>query len=535
MGSARLSRLLGLVAAAAAQLSVGVPAEAAPPAPSPEQSCTAFRPGELGEGAEIRSVTFAPAAAGSPARCKVTGAITTSPRSTINFQVDLPAAPQWNGKLLFLGGGGFDGYVPTSVPGTIERYERNFLGPDAASSRTFIMVSNDSGHQGRGKNPILDFSWAAGNPDAVTNHAARANHRVLWVAVALGKAFYGRAPSHRYMLGMSNGGRQGLMAAQAFPEDYQGIVAFAPAIAQEGFAANHAEVLSHIYARPENWLDEKGRELLVKSQVAACDKLDGLEDGIIGNYRACRFDPATLLCPDEAADPGRCLSAGQVEGLRRLFADRKANVLLADGYIGYPGYGAGSDLNEWNYIYGSTFAARDAVNFTLADNIVKVITNDPNASIMTHDPEQWAPQYLALSEQIDATNPDLRAFHAAGGKILIFYGAGDLNVSINRLGDYVDAVDGKVGRDTRRSFLRFYPLPSQGHSWTGDGINYVGALSAVQNWAERGAAPDRLVGTHRDASGVDRFARPLCEAGSYARYAGKGDPAKSTSFTCVKE
>ena len=496
------------------------------------QTCEGFKPANVATGAEIRSITAEPAANGSTAHCVVRGSITTSPRSVINFRVDLPETAAWNSQLLHIGGGGFDGLVPTDTP-MFKGMLTGMLGPDAPQLAAFVVVSSDSGHQGRGAVPWSDFSWAANNPDAIANHADRANHLVLWSAVNLAKSFYGREPEHRYMFGGSNGGRQGLVAAQRHPQDYHGIMAMVPAISQEGFAANLTALFQHIYSRPENWLGKEARELFVRAQTAACDGLDGLEDGIIGNYRACKFDPGQIVCPPgEASDPQRCLTPGQAESIRMTHASKRVDVPLADGFSGYPGHGLGSDANEWSFIFGSSFEARDGVDFFLADNIVKVITNDPNASIVTHDPTQWRDAYLALSKQIDATDPDLSAFAANGGKLIIWYGVGDLCVSIERTAEYIRAVEQRLGKDTTRSFLRFYASPSLGHGLTGTGANYAPLFSTLQQWVEKGHAPKQLIAARRDAAGATAFTRPLCEYGSYPRYKGKGDTHKAGSFAC---
>lgn len=213
-------------------------------------------------------------------------------------------------------------------------------------------------------------------------------------------------------------------------------------------------------------------------------------------------------------------------------AYKRVDVPLADGFSGYPGHGLGSDANEWSYIFGSSFEARDGVDFFLADNIVKIVTNDPNASIVTHDPTQWRDAYLALSKQIDATDPDLSAFAANGGKLIIWYGVGDLCVSIERTAEYIRAVEQRLGKDTTRSFLRFYASPSLGHGLTGTGANYAPVFSTLEQWAEKGRAPKQLIAARRDATGATAFTRPLCEYGSYPKYQGKGDPNKASSFVC---
>lgn len=522
--------LLPIVAAAAP----GSNALAQPEPASFTRACEDLRLQQLPAGTEVRSSEAEPASQDQPARCVVRGSITTSSRSVINFRVDLPEQSAWNANLLYLGGGGFDGFVPTDTP-FYWQHMRPFMGPDFGRIGHFVLVSSDAGHQGRGPFPLTDFSWAAGNPDAVLNHADRANHLTLWTAVGLAKSFYGREPKQRYMFGQSNGGRQGLVSAQRHPKDYHGIIAIEPAISQEGFAANLTAAMQHIYSRPENWLGPEARDLFVRAQVKACDGLDGAQDGVIANYRACKFDPGELICADGASvDPKRCLTAGQVQSIRMIYAYKRADVPLADGYLGYPGHGLGADTAEWaTFIFGSSFEARDAMDFVLADNIIKVVTDDPNASVMTHDPSRWRAAYLALSRQIDATDPDLSAFLKKGGKLIIWYGVGDLCVSVERTAEYVRAVQARVGREKARDFLRFFVTPSQGHSLTGAGPQSIPLLSTMEAWVEKGRAPAGLTATRVEADGKATFTRPLCEYGTYAKYKGSGDQNLASSFSCV--
>ena len=382
----------------------------------PSEACAAFAPTLADGDASVTGVTFETTQDVRGSVCVVRGKIASAPTSTIHFRVDLPAAALWNTKLLTVGGGGFDGVVPTESPAGL--WLDALLGSDAERVGAYALVSSDSGHQGRGQMPIGDFSWAANNPAAIRNHAYEANHRALMAATDLVKQFYGKTPSRRYIVGGSNGGRAGLVAIQRYPEDYDGVLALEPAISQEGFAANLVpELLQHIFSSPDNWMNEAEIRLFEQAELAACDALDGLADGILGNVRACHYDGQPLRCNPDERGSDACLTEGQLESVRRILADKKTPVTLADGVVGYPGYGRGAQSQDWvTFIFGPSFAARTAADYMLADNIVKHgITNDPNASVMTHDPTKWAAQYLALSNEIDATDPDLSAFHRRGG------------------------------------------------------------------------------------------------------------------------
>jgi feruloyl esterase len=458
------------------------------------------------------------------------GRIVSSPTSTINFRVDLPAPAAWNARVLMIGGGGFDGVIPT------DRFDLRAIarmGLDPEEGARFVIGSTDSGHQGRGETPYLDYSWAARNPTALRNHASEANHLVLGAMVSLATQFYGKAPTRRYHYGVSNGARQGIMAAQRHPEDYDGILALAPAISQTAFAANLTPIMKHIYSDPANWLDQRRLTAWMAAEVAACDELDGLGDGIISDYRGCRFDPGALACAGTDEGGGSCLLPGQVQSLRMWLGEKRVNVPMANGLDGYAIYGPGGPVSEWRYVFGRTFAGREAFDFIAADNIVKNgITDNPVASVLTHDPEQWASQYLANSELIDATSPDLSAFFARGGKLISMHGAGDYCVSYERMGQYFRSVEAKMGREATAKFFRFFVAPSIGHGLSGAGADGFTLFPALQAWVEQGKSPDGQVAVKRDPDGTVRFARPLCDYGSYARYRGQGDPASAASFVC---
>ena len=494
-----------------------------------QHRCERFSPKRIANGAVLTAVHFEAATPDRPERCVLKARIVSSPSSTINFRVDLPAPSTWNTKLLVLGGGGFDGMIPTEMD--LWRSLVRFMGIGTQEAFAYVVGSTDSGHQARV--PFFDLTWAAGNPTALRNHASEANHLVLGAMVNLARAFYGKAPVRRYIVGGSNGGRQGLMAAQRHPEDYDGVLAFVPAISQNATAANLTPLLKHIFSVPENWLDGKRITRYVAAELAACDELDGLKDGVIDNYRGCRYDPAELAC--RGADTDDCLTLGQIQSLRLFFDDKRVPVPFADGLIGYPASGRGGSRGEWSFVFGATFAGREAVNFILVDNMVKnTITGDPNASPMTHDPEHWASQYLAMSELLDTTNPDLSAFARRGGKIIVLHGAADYCVSYERTGQYVRSVETRLGKDVTRQFLRYYVAPAVGHGLSGPGADSFTAFRALEDWVEQGRRPEGLIASKRDPkTGTVEFTRPLCEYGAYPRFSGSGDPGDAKNFACT--
>jgi feruloyl esterase len=382
---------------------------------------------------------------------------------------------------------------------------------------------------------VLSFSPWAVDEIALRNHAYQANHFALEVGTAIATEFYGRTPTRRYMLGHSNGGRAGLAAAQRFPGDYDGIVALAPAINQQAHQANVGPTLvRHVYSDPANWLSAAKIQLYANAETAACDGLDGLEDGIIGHAAACNYVPNDLLCT--GADSDSCLTAGQIETIRLVHADKAVPVLMSNGLIGYPRYGrGGAATSDWAaYMFGTSFEARDAFNFFIVDDALKAVTRDPSVSVMTVDPTMYQPQFTEMTAILDSTDPDLRAFADRGGKLLLWSGIADTCVTAYRAADYFDSVKRVMGESTVSKFARYFVSPGTGHNLDGPGPAKLDWVTALDDWVERSVGPDKLVASRMNAAGTAaEIQRPLCPYPQFPRYNGVGDPTQADSFTCA--
>ena len=472
------------------------------------RSAPAFAPKDLPHGAIATKNEVRAAGGVFPEACIVRGTIVTAPTSTVTWAVELPARALWNGKTLTFGGGGFDGFTPTDAD-----YYHIMATPASAA---FVRMGSDSGHQ------VTSFYPWALDDVALRNHAYEANHLTLEVGTAVATQFYGKPPTRRYMLGQSNGGRSGLVAAQRYPNDYDGIIAIEPAIFQQAHELNlGATTMKHIYSSPQNWLNAAKIALFAKAEIAACDELDGLKDGIIGNIAACTYMPTDLLC--KGADSDACLTAGQIESIRMVYTDQHVPVKLGDGSTGYPRFGrGGAATTDWrDYLFGSTFEARDAFNYFAPSEAAKVVERNANAAAFPHDATQYAAQYLALSRLMDPTDPDLSAFANHGGKLLLWYGTADTCVSIYRTAQYFDAVKQRMGAQKVASFARFLVTPHVGHEMNGPGPAAIDLVTAMDTWVEKAEAPDHLVVAKIDsASNVVAFERPACEFPKFARYDG---------------
>lgn len=482
--------------------------------------CKQFSPKQLPYGAEVTKTEIRASGEMGPEVCIVRGKIVSSPESTINWAVELPAPTVWNGKTLTFGGGGFDGFIPT------DKAEYHLMaGPSAFP---YVKMSSDSGHQIRGFYP-----WALSDV-ALRNHAYEANHETLGVGVEIATQFYGRKPTRHYMFGQSNGGRSGVISAKRFPKDYDGIIAVEPAVRQQAHESSlGTTTMRHIFSAPENWLSPAKVTLFARAEMRACDALDGLKDGVISNIRACKYIPTDLLCKGTEND--NCLTAGQIETIRMIYSDQSVPIEMADGLTGYRRFGrGGAATSDWEaFLFGPTFEAREAFDYMVADQTAKVVQNDPNATVMNYKPEEYSAAFHRLSAELDLTNPNLSAFADHGGKLLVWYGLADTCVSIYSWADEATRIRTATGPAKTAQFMRFLTSPGIGHALDGPGTAKLDLISAMDAWVERHVAPDHLVASHVDRkNGKATFQRPVCSYPKFPRYKGEGDPNSADSFVC---
>lgn len=453
--------------------------------------------------------------------CVVRGEIVSSPASTIQWAVELPSPAAWNGKSLTVGGGGFDGFIPTDADWTGAWYR----------GKPYARFSSDAGHQVQ-----LFMPWGLDDV-ALQNHGYLANHKTLEVGTRIVADFYGKAPVRRYMVGLSNGGRAGLVAAERYPADYDGIVALAPAINQQSHQLGMLDLMRHIFSAQDNWMSPADVDLYMDAEIAACDELDGLEDGIIHNFSTCNYGAADLLCADEKTDA--CLTEGQLATIALVHRDHPYQVALPDGLpAAYPRFGrGGAPSGDWvDYLFGREFDNPASFNYFASDQAVKVVEGNDAASVLTHDPSEHEAGWQRLSSAIDPTARDMTAFRDRGGKLLVWYPAGDACVSIYRFAQYYDALKQSMGAGPVQEFSRFYVLPALGHELVGPGANSIDFLEKLEAWVEQGSAPDGHTAAKVDESDADTlYERPVCEFPAFPRYDGSGEPDRAESFRCSLE
>jgi pimeloyl-ACP methyl ester carboxylesterase len=447
----------------------------------------------------------------------------------IGFELRLPVA--WNGRFLFQGGGGNDGVVRPAV------------GPQAsvdyALNKGFAVVTTDAGHQGS------DASFGYDSLARI-DHAYRSYDIVASKAKELIQRHYDQGAQKSYFVGCSGGGRQGMVFAQRFPEQFDGVLAMAPAMTVakgatiaaawdtqtlQSIAPKNAEGLTLLSQAFSN--DDLG--LLRKSVLQACDAQDGVVDGLVSNPAACRFTPLTLACPAGVSKDSTCLSAPQVQALEKIFKGARTSA-GAPLYFPWPwDAGIGHPDNDWRMwkLGNSLTAIPNSRHVFLMQDAMKhefVTPPDPSLSIFTFDFDR-DPARMDAYAWIYNTEADveLKSFKARGGKLLLAHGMADPIFSANESVDYYQRMQARHGASTS-DFARLFLIPGMGHCAGGAATDAWEGLDSLVAWVEKNQAPQGIV-----ARGTKVFpgrTRPLCAWPSYSHYKGSGDIESAENFEC---
>lgn len=449
---------------------------------------------------------------GVPAHCEVHAAITPVEGSRIGAVYRLPSS--WNGKVLGVGGGGFAGNV---------RAESAAEG----LSRGYTVIQNDLGHASAG---VLDPSFAideAGrrNVEGIVDFGHRATHLATVIGKQVAEGYYGRAPEHAYWEGCSTGGRQGLAEVQRYPGDYDGVISGAPVFTPLTYA-NAILRVQMFHARPASNLKPEHVPLIHDAVLAACDAADGVADGILTDPRTCDWDPAELQCSASSAAPSACLTPAQVETVRRAYS----GVRLRDGrYAAMPLMRGGE--SDWAArMIGNANQPRGLNAVLGAPFMAYIAVGDRNYDFMTFEPERDLAVLdggIAAAE-VHQQNPNIAPFVERGGKLLLWHGFNDPGPSALSTIEYYEAVRHAVpaASDNVRLFL----APGVLHCGGGAGPDRFDALTALENWVERGVAPQSMLATKQGSP----LSRPLCPYPALPRYKGTGDPNDAASFECAE-
>ena len=492
-------------------------------------------------------------AAATPEYCNVTASIApmdaTAP--SIMFRLALPTA--WNGKAVMFGGGGFDGTIP-NVAGNVPAGPTDKPTPLGRGYATF---ASDSGHQANAAGS-LDGSFQL-NDEAFRNFGGHALKKTRDAAVYLIEARYAAgAPAKSYFAGGSTGGREALSVAQRWPQDWDGIIAWYPAWNQlSAMLGGHR--MSRALAQPGAYPNPAKRLLLLNAVLAACDGLDGVADGLVSNQALCNgsFDPsvatfngAPLRCPGGTEGGDTCLSDAQITALKTINTETRFNFFVASGSRGYPGYNVwGADLG----ITSNPSPLQPTVTFLnfgteqpampvpagapyitkQLDQVIKYgVTRDLQFNSLSLDPENpgpWGARLSELSTMLDVST-DFSAFAARGGKLLLAHGLSDVLVSSRATEQFYQRLQAQYGPPYVDSFARYYQVPGYGHAVSTVFNATWDSLTALEQWAEAGTAPQAQVTT--DTVGVPGRKRPLCDYPMWPKYKGSGDVNAAESFTC---
>jgi feruloyl esterase len=493
------------------------------------------------EKAEIVPAGPAPASDGSgvvddkgehlPEHCLVQGMINPrigegGRRFGLGFDLRMPS--KWNGRFVFHGGGGLDGRL-TPALGDIFGSIR-----PSALARGFAVVSTDGGH----RSDWMDGSFGLDQQSRI-DYAYNALGTVTPEAKKLVEKYYGKAPSYSYLLGCSNGGRQGLMASQRFPLYFDGIVAGDPSIKFSRIAVDqmwNLQVAARIAPK-----DDKGRpiislafsdddlRLVAKNVLKHCDAMDGLADGMINDWQACDYDPGVLTCKGEKTD--RCLSSAQVEALRDIYSGPRTGK--GEQLYGAYNYDTGIADPIWRAMhFGSSGTGEwDAADATLGLSNMKyyqLTPPEPDLDPLDFDFDRDVERTRHTGAMSDADSTFLSTF-AHHGKMIVYNGLSDQGMASSVLaGWYDEAV--RVNGEAIRESVRLFFIPGMCHCDGGEATDRFDMLDAIMAWVENGRAPDRIIATGKAFPGVTR---PLCPYPLVARYRG-GDTNNADNFVCAE-
>jgi feruloyl esterase len=451
--------------------------------------------------------------ANNPSICRVTATTTHPPAGDkIKIWIAIPAE-NWNGRFVGIGGGGFGGGSAAGVNQPVA------LG--------YASGSTDTGHEGGSGSFALDADGRL-NWQLIRDNAHVGIHEMTVTGKALTQAMYGAAPKYSYFNGCSTGGRQGLMEAQRYPEDYNGIVSGAPAINWTRFIPQElwGAVLMNARGNP---LPACKLAAATAAAIAACDAIDGVKDGIIEDPKRCNYDPKPLL----GTSAGECgsFTEADVDVIRKLWQGPRRE----DGSFLWYGLARGADLNAlWgsggNPLKPRAFGiALDWFRYFLAQN-PQLDWTSITPSAFERFSDQSMEEYGAV---IGTDNPDLAAFRDRGGKAILWHGWADQLITPEGTIDYYTRVQEKMGGAKKTAeFARLFMSPGVGHCGGGAGPSPYGQLDAVRAWVEDSKAPETLTAARRDQTGSNTRSKPLCQYPLVAKYQGTGSTDDAANFAC---
>jgi len=477
-----------------------------------------------------------------PLHCEVSGVARPTSDSEINFTIWLPPKESWNGRYMQRGSGGWAGMIQPLV----------LVAP---LMRGYAVAATDNGHKAAGIMP--DASWAIGHPEKLIDFGYRSLHQTAILSKLILEAYYGKPSDHAYFSGCSDGGREALMEAERYPEDFDGIVAGAPA---NQWTHHFTGFVWNELALSEGKLTTDKLPAIQKAALGACDAADGVSDGLIQDPRQCHFDPSTLLC--HGAESAECLTQPQIDALKKIYAGPK-NPRTGEQI--YPGYEPGTEADPAAWII-----------WILGPSVQSLFGNTFFGQAV-HEQAKWDWHTMDFDRDVrladektaailNSYNPDLRSFRDHGGKLIQYHGWGDAAIAPRDSIAFYDAVEAflKQYPDPRssnpsdvRAFYRLFMVPGLQHCTGGPGPTSFGndelasgkdfpadadhdVLLALDRWVTQGIPPDKIIATGK--IGADAKAgkpgtpitRPLCAYPAVAHYKGTGDTNSAENFDCVQ-
>jgi feruloyl esterase len=432
-----------------------------------------------------------------PKFCRVVVRIRPTADSEIGAEIWLPQ--DWNTKLLAVGSGGWGGSI-------------DYGGLAAGVRRGYATTASDDGHRSQGAGFVM------GHPEKLIDFAYRAEHEATLEAKALLNALYDRNASHSYWQGCSGGGREGLIQAYRYPDEFDGVIAGDPAnIRRNAWALSLAvQALND----PADYIPPAAYPMIHDAVLAACDAKDGLKDGLISEPETCHVDFSALQCRSQGAPD--CLTARQLKTAQTMISPAKTKT----GVVLFPRLEPGTEL-RWGRMAGGPGPAD-----LFLDEYRYVVYQDPNWDWHSFELERDAAKAHAVDQGIDEMDAHLAAFAKHGGKLLLYHGWADQQVAPGSTVDFYQSVR-RLSPDPKRAenWVRLFMAPGMAHCAGGEGPDTFDSLTALEHWVEHGQAPARIVAAHLTKGQVDRT-RPLCAYPQVARYNGAGSIDEAANFSC---
>lgn len=431
-----------------------------------------------------------------PGFCRISAILRPTPDSEIHTEIWLPSST-WNGRYIAVGSGGWGGSIAYGAMADALR-------------RGYATSATDDGHTGS------SASFVVGHPEKFIDFAYRAEHEMAVEAKTLIQAFYGRPPQYSYWNGCSGGGREGLLQAYRYPDEFDGIIAGDPADMRRNAWA--LWLANKTFKDPQDYIPPAKYPMIHRAVLAACDAKDGVKDGLIENPSTCSVDLKSLECKN--GDSSDCLTSRQVHTAETIISP----VVDSSGEQLFPRLEPGTEL-RWARLVGGPEPAE-----LFYDQFRYVVYQDANWNWRSFNLDRDAAKANAVNKGVDALDPHLDGFAKRGGKLLLYHGWADQQVAPGSTVEFYQSLP-DLNRGADADWVKLFMVPGMGHCSGGEGPDTFDKIGVMVEWVEQGKAPERIVASHRTGEKVDRT-RPLCPYPQIAKYRGSGSIDEAANFTC---